>query len=212
LKAFIRNNAWFFLPYFAFLGLAAFLLIKQEKGSLNIFLDKHHLLSLDHFFVQYTNLGDGIAATAFCFLMLFVSARWFIGLSGALISVSLISQLLKRLIDENMRPRQFFLENYQFREIAWLDPHLWHSMPSGHTMAAFCLFAFLAFISRKKSYGYVCIMAAVLVGFSRIYLAQHFLADVVAGSILGIIVAVIFYRISSRMEKYPFFDQPFIRL
>ena len=42
-------------------------------------------------------------------------------------------------------------------------------------------------------------MGAILVGYSRVFLGQHFLQDVVAGAILGMISAlVVYFVIDSR--------------
>lgn len=52
------------------------------------------------------------------------------------------------------------------------------SFPSGH---AAIVFSALPFYSRAPMYAY-----AILVGFSRIYLGQHYLLDVAGGAMLGL--------------------------
>ncbi|TNE79451.1 MAG: phosphatase PAP2 family protein [Bacteroidetes bacterium] len=212
MKAFLRHNSWFFIPYLVLLTYATIELILNDKGSFVVFLDQVHKPWLDHVFVQYTNLGDGLFALFICAMALFKSRKEFFTLAAALLSLGMLIQSLKTFFGEVPRPRNFFHGIYEFREIQWLDEHLVNSMPSGHTAAAFCLFALLAFFSRKKSFGYAAFAGAAFVGFSRMYLAQHFLSDVIAGSFIGTAVAVLFYWIYQRIPAGPHFNRPLIRL
>ena len=70
-----------------------------------------------------------------------------------------------------------------------------YSFPSGHATTAFALYGLLAYflyrhLNRSK-YQKLCLWAAfiliVLVGFSRIYLGVHYLSDVLAGFLLGLL-------------------------
>ena len=47
----------------------------------------------------------------------------------------------------------------------------------------------LASIMKRKIWAYVLPMIAFLVGYSRVYLAQHFVIDVTVGMIIGIVSA-----------------------
>jgi membrane-associated phospholipid phosphatase len=68
------------------------------------------------------------------------------------------------------------------------------SFPSGHTMAGFALFAFMAFCApNKKTTGALCFLLALIVGLSRIYLTQHFFKDVYLGAFMGVVIAMFWY-------------------
>lgn len=91
-----------------------------------------------------------------------------------------------------------------------------YSFPSGHATTALALFGMLAyFLYRhydKHRYQKLCLWVAVilslLVGFSRIYLGVHYLSDVLAGFLLGLLwmlvgislIEVMMYR----RNKFPF--------
>ena len=79
-----------------------------------------------------------------------------------------------------------------------------HSFPSGHSTTVFAMFALVAFVHYKRpSVVIACFVAAVLAAISRIYLAQHFAEDVMAGTLLGTLYAlVMFYWLE---EKKPGF-------
>ncbi|HHH52348.1 MAG TPA: phosphatase PAP2 family protein [Bacteroidetes bacterium] len=87
-----------------------------------------------------------------------------------------------------------YIKKYDFKGIENIDYHTGHnSFPSGHTFGAFALFTLLALSTKNKYLKIAYLFLAILVGLSRIYLAQHFIEDVVFGSFLGICLAIIFY-------------------
>lgn len=63
------------------------------------------------------------------------------------------------------------------------------SFPSGHTSAGFAYFFFIALIASRRRVSLLFLGLAMLVGISRVFLAQHFVTDVIAGSILGVLIA-----------------------
>ena len=63
------------------------------------------------------------------------------------------------------------------------------SFPSGHTSAGFAYFFFIALIASKRRVSFLFLGLAMLIGISRVFLAQHFVTDVIAGSILGVLIA-----------------------
>ena len=79
------------------------------------------------------------------------------------------------------------------------------SFPSGHTMAAFALFSMLTLIVGEKyrRWGLLFALLAILVGVSRVFLVQHFLADILAGAILGLFVSWFVWQI----DKTIFFQR-----
>lgn len=82
----------------------------------------------------------------------------------------------------------------------WVDPSvllLVHnprdfSFPSGHSLASFegavCIFLF------NKKWGLPALMLAMLIAFSRMYLFVHFPSDVLAGMIMGTVIACFVVR------------------
>ncbi len=64
-----------------------------------------------------------------------------------------------------------------------------HSFPSGHTSTAFTMALLLSSVMKKKIWAFVLPVIAFFVGYSRVYLAQHFATDVCAGMVIGIVSA-----------------------
>lgn len=63
------------------------------------------------------------------------------------------------------------------------------SFPSAHTMIS--VSAAAALFHYSKALGIPALVIAALVGFSRLYLFVHFPTDVLAGAVIGVILAVV---------------------
>jgi membrane-associated phospholipid phosphatase len=215
-KNIIQNNLWFFVPYLLVLLFALFQVAYEDKGDSIKWLDMYANKTLDLIFVTLTDLGDGLTASLLALGLLFVQTRKFIGAAVALILSLIAIAMGKGVIWHDWeRPRKFFESLHQFREIEGLNYHFMHPMPSGHTTAAFCIFSFLAFVSIKKTHGYMFFLIAFTVAFSRMYLAQHFLEDVVVGSLLGVLFSMFSYYIfcqSPLLQNKKWANQPLIKL
>ncbi|MHB1277484.1 MAG: phosphatase PAP2 family protein [Bacteroidia bacterium] len=213
IKATLRQNMWFYGPYLILILLSSVFLLKSEKGAFVLLLQIKGTPMLDRFFVFYTHVGDGFFVTAVALLLLFINKRQALSLGIGLILTGLISQLLKNTLGSDAgRPVTLFDAETMLRQIDYLNRHMLHSMPSGHSSAAFCLFSMLALFSVKKTYGYVFLSLAVLVGLSRMYLAQHFLADVVAGSFIGCFIGLLAYFLGNRWFGSVNMQKPLISL
>ena len=93
----------------------------------------------------------------------------------------IVAQLLKHLIGR-ARPR--LTENLIMIGPSWKSGH--DSFPSGHTAIAFCF----AYILSKyyPKYKALFYMLAVIVGVGRLKVPSHFLSDVLAGAVVGLLL------------------------
>lgn len=76
------------------------------------------------------------------------------------------------------------------------------SFPSGHALASFES-AFAIYLNNKKFGIYALILASVI-SFSRLYLYVHYPTDIIAGIVLGILIAVVSNKLTN---KYIFFSK-----
>ena len=72
----------------------------------------------------------------------------------------------------------------------------YHAFPSGHVAASTAFFAVL--ILANWRIGVPCLAIPILIGFSRIYGSAHYLSDVVCAGVLGILSALIVWRLARR--------------
>ena len=75
-------------------------------------------------------------------------------------------------------------------QATWNGPRLsarYNAFPSGHTAASTAFFAALAFASWRL--GAPLLLIPILIAFSRMYVAAHYLSDVVAAALIGAVAA-----------------------
>lgn len=201
-----RANGYFFYSFGLFLILAGVLLTQLEVGDAVFFFSDHRTTYGNWFFTYVTEMGEGLFFILGIIALLFVRYRYAVMLPVLGAAVTLVTYSLKTFFG-HPRPYPYF------RDLDLLDLFIpvegvamnqgWNSFPSGHTMAAFALYTFLALtLPRKKIGGLVFFFIAAAVALSRIYLAQHFLKDIFFGSILGVLLAVTFYLLSRRLPGH----------
>jgi len=190
-KPFLLNRFYFVGFLISVLILSLFcLLIPKSAGFLLI--NQFHCILIDYFFILFTNLGNGFFAIA---IMLFMLIRkkigWSVQIGISFLLSGIVVQILKHLI-QSPRPKLYFGSSHIHCIYGITGTGLF-SFPSGHTATIFALTTLLAVYFPGKRSGIFFIGIAVLTGFSRIYLSQHFPVDVLAGSIIGALISVLIY-------------------
>ncbi|MBU3714274.1 MAG: phosphatase PAP2 family protein [Ferruginibacter sp.] len=201
-----RKSLKFHLSHFYFVCLSLmllffliFLMARGHAGSF-LMLNSIHNKPLDVFFAGFTFIGDGIFAVLLCvILFLFIKTqRLSMVLMVSYIVSGLLAQLVKHFIN-SPRPISFFTPEQYNKYLEGVHIAGAYSFPSGHTTTAFALATVLACFTNKKLLQLVYLLLASLAGYSRIYLGQHFLTDVLCGAILGTLIAVITIQISEKI-------------
>jgi membrane-associated phospholipid phosphatase len=198
-----KNNKLFFFGFFLFIVASAVVLIAFSKTQGFFLLNGYHTDFLTVFFTRFTYLGDGFFCVAIGLLLFIIKKKYLslMVLSSYALS-GIIAQVLKYYVVE-ARPAVFLKNSTYQYFIENVTLHNLHGFPSGHSASAFALAAVLSFSVKNKNYSLLFLAAAILVGYSRIYLAQHFLDDVLAGALIGFISAIFCWI---------FFDKIFHRL
>lgn len=164
-------------------------------SSIDLFfrLNTFHTLYLDIFFQNYTLLGDGVFSIAI-FLILLLADRIPLALqiiTGYLFS-GIVSQLIKHLVHAP-RPHAIISNAEYPYFIEGVTLSGMNSFPSGHTTSVFALAVLLALNTTDKRISLIYLITAIITGYSRIYLGQHFLADVTTGALIGTWSALVVY-------------------
>jgi membrane-associated phospholipid phosphatase len=168
-----------------------FLLLNKDLGK-----------TADIFFSFWTNLGDGVIWVIVGGLVLKYRRKQFPLLIATIIISTLITQLTKTyIIPAEPRPTVAITDINSIHTVASVELHTAYSFPSGHTAAAFCIFFIGCCLINKKWVVPVGFAYALLVGYSRIYLAQHFPLDVGAGMFVAIVTILLSILIQRRWEK-----------
>lgn len=174
-------------------AMGLWILITTREGSFHQINTARHALA-DSLFPYITHLGDGLLILLIAlYFLLRKNIRLFAGVAGGYLLSGLVVQVLKNTIPA-LRPLAFFeARGMQVPQIPGVVLHTQQSFPSGHTASAFALFVFIALIHARRGSAWL-LLPAFMVGYSRIYLSQHFTTDVWAGACIGTFVAWVMYR------------------
>lgn len=181
--------------------IVAFFLGYYGKEESFLIINKYNSPGFDYFFEYFTYLGDGIIWVPL-FVYVFIWRKDFLLTTiVALIICTVLTHFMKRVVfPEEFRPIVVLQD--KVRIINGLKINRANSFPSGHTSTAFTYTLLLVFLLRKQFWTFFFPLVAFFVGYSRVYLAQHFVTDVFAGMLVGIVssfLALMFYE--SRRNK-----------
>jgi membrane-associated phospholipid phosphatase len=184
----------FFIVYAAFIILVGKILATYTKEESFFLVNNIYSTSADVFFKLITHLGDGVLFILILAVLAVYRYRW--ALLGLLIftASSLVAQILKLTIFDNVkRPVGHFGNNVDIHFVEGVTRHVNNSFPSGHSTTAFALAVFLLLVFKLKKTGWMIALVAILVAYSRVYLAVHFPIDVYFGSILGVVIGLLLF-------------------
>jgi membrane-associated phospholipid phosphatase len=188
-----RKNTYFFLTLVIWILAGGVMQSIFTPEELFIGINRMHCHFTDVLMSGVTWLGDGVTfALVLLYLLIIRKFKPFlIGISSVLL-VTLVVQTAKHIADAP-RPMLYFQEASFVHTVKWVSVHYHHSWPSGHAACAFALFSYLSLIDNNKKRGLFLIAIALLAAYSRIYLAQHFFADIYIGSIIGASASFVVY-------------------
>jgi membrane-associated phospholipid phosphatase len=194
-----------FIPYLFILMPCLIIKLLYTKSQIYFTVNSWHFAFGDLFFAWYTHAGDGLTCVIVTLILLCINYRlgFLMGTSYAVTSV--FAQVLKFIFDaprpiiyfKNEVSRMYLVKGVEMLEL--------HSFPSGHSISAFSAAVVLTYITPKKGWGILVLILAVLVGYSRMYLSEHFFEDVVVGSTIGVFVTVFWL---SWIDSKPFLHSP----
>lgn len=187
-----------------FLSGTIIILISLGMGKTAMFLALNNNLGnlADFFFRYWTNLGDGITWLLVALIFFVYGKRQFPLLLLVILVSTLLTQTAKILIfTESLRPTALILEKNLMHTVKGVTLHSNHSFPSGHTTTAFCVYLLACLFIRQKWVVPIGFIMALLVGYSRVYLAQHFPLDVGAGMITAVATLLICTPLQDKWKK-----------
>ncbi len=202
MKALFKDNISFLLPYFIYIVLGSFLLALNTKINLHLTFNAFHTPFWDSFFAYFTYLGDGVMALLTVIILLTIKYRYALIAGIANLVSAAITQALKLFIySDSLRPKKFFEGVHDIYLVPGVENHLYNSFPSGHSTCAFALYFSLSLFVKKPVLKSLFFIVALLAGYSRIYLSQHFFEDVYAGSLIGLSTTIVVYYFVRKNEQ-----------
>ncbi len=208
----LRDNRLIFYIYFIISLFCLYIISSYSKYEIHLFINQFYSPLLDYFFKYVTFLGNGFFIFFISIVFLFFRFRYFLLIVLPYLVSGFFVQLFKRIIFPGIeRPAIYFKDVCDLHLIEGVKILKSFSFPSGHSATIFAFFLILIFLSKNNIIKVVFLIIAILVGYSRIYLSQHFLIDVWAGSLIGVISATFLYIYINNIDK-SWIDKPFVKL
>ena len=138
-------------------------------------------------FAFITHLGEAAPWIMIVLLVLIFRRQFLPLILIALIISTALVQGIKNDLPEQRRPTKAITDLSLIHTVKGVDLHTINSFPSGHTTTAFTVFLLACLLVHKRWVIWVGFIYAIAVGYSRIYLAQHFPKDVAGGMLVAVI-------------------------
>ncbi|QEM11955.1 phosphatase PAP2 family protein [Mucilaginibacter rubeus] len=180
----------FFILYLILLATCLTIKLLYSRETIFFTVNSWNQPWLDAIEPYITDIGDGTTAVVLSLFMLLFSYRSWLLLASSYAITSIVAQILKYIYIAP-RPKLYF-------ESQWSRVHTVegvyilekYSFPSGHTVSAFSAALVITYLCKNKGWGSPALFVAIMVGYSRMYLTEHFYEDVLAGSAIGVFVTI----------------------
>lgn len=215
---FMNVKLWHMIPAIFLLAIFSFYFIFISEGN---FTEEYIFLQKDLFFylngklseypsLQYNLTQFGDVLISFSLLSVFIvyaPKLWEALITSAILSL-IISASLKEIFSVPRPPVILNIDDFTIIGRTHLG---YASLPSGHSISAFFVITILiyAFMPQKNIakifWMFFMLTMGLVVAFSRVAVGAHFPFDVVIGSAIGYIVAVIGILINNKIKWFNWF-------
>ena len=197
---------YFFIPYLVVLSTCLVIKLSFSKEEIYFTVNGVYNSVFDFLAPWVTDIGDGLTVIIVSAILLLYSYRSSFLLVSSYLATSIVAQAIKYSV-YSPRPRVYFqneISRLRFVKDIYVVGGI-QSFPSGHTVTAFSAGVALTYIIKSKKWGLALLVLAMLVGYSRMYLSQHFFEDVTAGSAIGVLITILWMGFidSKRFLKSP---------
>lgn len=181
-----------------------------DKGEMLLWFNSHRVSYLNVFFLMVTQLAEPFVIIICCILVLISDWRKGVFLVFAILLNTGLVQFLKRVVFNDFKRPAYALGKKidviaggDLEVIEGMRLSIDHSFPSGHTMAGATLFFVLSLYVENKWSKLLVFLCFPLVALSRVYLAQHYFMDVLAGGCIAIVMCSFYYVVFNN-SKFKF--------
>lgn len=207
-KALLKSRKLFLISILFLLATGIFYVLMF--GNKSIPVNSSHPFWLTVFFVNYTFMGDTVFALCLSAFFIFYLKRkqQGIALLYGFFLTEIIVQVFKNI--ESFSTPGLFTEQGQYLFLTdniFATDH--SSIISGHTAIAFAMIAVLISSTNNLRGQILLLCAALLLGYSRIYLAQNYLTDILLGIATGTFSAIIALSFTYQFKGYKYYYNRF---
>lgn len=181
----------FFQAIFFLLLITVILLFFFGETFLTLSSNTYHPFWLNVFFINYTFMGNGLFVICLAFIFIFRYNRKNQGVTllyGFLLS-GFIVQLTKNI--HSLSHPTIYIEQGQNLFNTYNNSLNWHSsFISGHTAMAFTLATVMMMVLKNSKWQLPLLIAALLLGYSRMYLSQNSLSAIIIAAMVGTVSGI----------------------
>ncbi len=170
---------------------AFFLLLNTDLGNF-----------ADYFFRFFSDLGDGLLWIPLLIYYLLKEGKKLLPFLVSCFAITtIITQVCKQvIIPGELRPTRAITSEF-IHLVNGVTVHSAASFPSGHTATAFVFYLIFCLVFKNSLWLIIGLLYALIVGYSRIYLAQHFPLDIAGGIIVAVVSVIIALFIQAAYNK-----------
>ncbi|HVW98108.1 MAG TPA: phosphatase PAP2 family protein [Mucilaginibacter sp.] len=186
----LKQVRLFFIPYLILLCACLILKAIFTKQEIYFAVNGVYSAAADAIAPYVTDAGNGWTIITLSAILLLFNYRAGFLMGSTYAITSLTAQVVKYIADA---PRPTLLYHDQLSRIHLVKGVYmlqFNSFPSGHTVTAFSTAIVICYLIKEKRWSFLLLIAAVAVGYSRMYLSEHFFEDVTTGSALGVLLTV----------------------
>ena len=177
-----------------------FVLMHGKTGSFLV-INQMHSPFFDVFFTSFTYFGDAWIWLPLTIYFAIWRRKYLLLIVFALLLCNFFAQFSKHVIfPDDLRPFVLLAEDFNVHTIPGVDISKRNSFPSGHTTTAFTLALIFTYLVQRIWANVLFLLIAFGVGWSRVYQGQHFVTDVAAGMLLGMIAAFLAIGLFEKFE------------
>jgi membrane-associated phospholipid phosphatase len=190
IAATLQQIKLFFVPYLILLCICLTIKFVFSRQDIYFAVNSRYSDWGDYIFPYITYLGDGWTIIILSAILALFNYRAAFLMATSYGITAVLAQIIKRFVGAP-RPKLFFtdqLSRIHFIKGFYIDSL--GSFPSGHTVTAFSAALVAAYLIKNKNWSVPLLFLAMLIGFSRMYVSEHFFEDVIGGSVIGVIVTV----------------------
>lgn len=165
---------------------------------------------IDVFFKYLTYLGDGWFVVTLAIVWLWKNIRQSIILLVSYVIAGGMVAILKNYVFDVPRPHfvfEYFYKDFVVKYVDGVELLALNSFPSGHSTAALMMCTLLSIYVSHKGYKIFIAIIGILIMFSRVYLSQHWLNDIVVGSFIGCVTSICVYALFEYYEWLKVLDR-----
>lgn len=176
----------------------------EWDSELFLFLNSMHFSWLDPIMLFLSSYSCWILACLIMLILIYIKQKRFRNISSLFFLLSigasaLFTNIIKIII---ARPRPIHNAEWEDAIHAIEEYEKSYSFFSSHSATTFTMAVFFfLFYRSNKLYGFIAILWAAVVAYSRIYLAKHYPLDVFCGIVFGTFIGILGYRLLIYYQK-----------